>query len=96
MLVLLIILGILAYILSCILVVVLTVVRMTLDRKEYGDTFKENLLDILDDHVSTDDQFVLALCCMFSPLGILAQIVMIIIDFIDRTLIDRIRDWCKK
>lgn len=91
-----IILGLLGYILSCILVVILNVVRMTLDKKEYEDTFKKNLLDVLDGYISSDEQFGLALGCVFSPIGICAQIVMMIADFIDKTLIEKLREWCKK
>lgn len=96
MLALWIILGLLGYVLSCILVVVLNVVRMTFDKKEYEDTFKKNLLSILDGHISTDEQFGLVLSLAFSPIGICAQIVMIIADFVDRTFIEKLREWCRK
>lgn len=94
MLALLIILGILGYILGVIIFIITDTVRMTYDQC-HQDTFKLNLLDILNGNFN--DGHLIGLCVggMLWPIGIFTCLVMMFFILLDRTLIERLRKWCK-
>lgn len=96
MIVLWIILGIVGYVLGSIIFIILDVVRMTLDEYDYYDTFKRNLLSILDNNLSTDHSFCIAMGIIFFPLGIISELMTILFDFLGSTLIEKLRKWCRR
>lgn len=98
MLALWIILGIIvSYIIGIVLFTILDATRMTLNKEEYfNQTFKQNLLDLLNQDISYDHQLGFCAGVTFWPFGILTCLILILFDLIDRTIIEKIREWCRK
>jgi len=70
---------------------------MTLNKEEYfNQAFKQNLLDLLNQDISDDHQFGFCAGVIFWPFGILVCLILILFDLIDRTIIEKIREWCRK
>lgn len=91
------IIGILIYIIGIISVLVLDTCRKTLKFKNtrWHKTFKQNLLELLEGETSDDEVALLTVGCVLIPLGILFECIGMLIDLVDRTLLERLRNWCK-
>lgn len=95
MLALWIILGIVGYALGCILFIIVDVIRMMTTDAGYDFTFKGNLLDILDDNMTIEHEVGFVIGIIFWPLGIVSCLALMLAYFIDRTLIQKLKEWCK-